>query len=242
MEPRESDRLQGSRTPSGLIPGIILVAIGALFFLNNLHIVYIKDWVRFWPAVLVAVGVVKLVDSLDSGGRAAGGALIAVGALLLAQTLGYLDGMSLFDLWPLILIVVGVVLLFQRSIPWPDTFSMNSSNTDAGVLNEAAVFGGGKRNVVTEDFRGGKVSAVFGGFELDLRRAVMTADSAVLHIDAVFGGVEIRIPQNWAAVVRGTGVFGGYSDESLQPNESTPGYKRLILKGSAVFGGVSVKN
>jgi hypothetical protein len=61
-------------------------------------------------------------------------------------------------------------------------------------------------------------------------------------VDAVIGGVEIKIPENWSVVLRGTAVFGGYQDETSQPREDTPGFKRLFLTGSAVFGGVEVKN
>src|SRR5512142_2768075 len=110
MEPRERH--------AGLIPGMVLVAIGALFFLHNLHIFYVSDWVRFWPAILVAIGLVKLVDGPTNNARTAGGVLVGVGAILLAQTLGYLDGLRMRDLWPLAIIGVGVLLLFQRSFEW----------------------------------------------------------------------------------------------------------------------------
>jgi hypothetical protein len=114
---------------------------------------------------------------------------------------------------------------------------------DPDTLNVNTVFGGAKRVVGSQDFRGGEVVAIFGGVELDLRQAGMAGDSAVLEITAIFGGVELKIPQHWSAVVEGAGIFGGYSDETLQPNPAQfPGAKRLIVKGSAVFGGVEVKN
>jgi len=38
-------------------------------------------------------------------------------------------------------------------------------------------------------------------------------------------------------------LFGGYDDETAPPRESTGAKRpRLIISGSAVFGGVSVKN
>ena len=86
-----------------LVPALVLIGIGALFLLNNLHIVYMQEILSYWPAILIAVGIVKLIDSSDSGGRAAGGVLIGVGAVLMARALGYLD-VSIGDLWPLILI------------------------------------------------------------------------------------------------------------------------------------------
>lgn len=223
------------------IPAIILIGIGALFLLNNLHLVFFHDVVRYWPAILIAVGLVKLVDSASNEGRIGGGILAGIGGIFMLQTLGYLT-VGIFDLWPLILIAVGIWLLVQRSFSWP-LISDTTSSLKAGKIHEAAVFGGGKRNIADPDFRGGKVDAVFGGFEIDLRRSAMIGESAELEINAVFGGVEIRIPEHWRVEMKGTGVFGGYSDETRQPSPAEfPVIKRLILKGGAVFGGVVVKN
>ena len=66
---------------------------------------------------------------------------------------------------------------------------------------------------------------------------------AVIALNAIFGGAEIRIPENWELVMRGAGIFGGYSDETVHPNSTEfPNPKRLVLKGAAVFGGINVKN
>src|SRR5262249_49696962 len=99
---------------AGLIPGLILVGIGAMFFLNNLHIIYVREWIAYWPVILIALGLVKLVDSNFTNGRVAGGVLMGVGVVLLAQTLGYLQ-LRMRDMWPLILIGLGLLLLFKRA-------------------------------------------------------------------------------------------------------------------------------
>jgi predicted membrane protein len=83
---------------------------------------------------------------------------------------------------------------------------------------------------------------MFGGVEVDLRRAGMRGDSAVIDVSAMFGGVEFKIPQNWAVVPSVAAIFGGFSNKSVQPSADAPGVKRLYIKGSAVFGGVEVKN
>ncbi len=131
-------------------------------------------------------------------------------------------------------------MLFQRTFDWTENWG--DRVISGNKLNATAIFGGGKRQVVSENFEGGTVSAVFGGFELDLRKANMAGDSAMLSVDAVFGGAEIKVPQNWDVVLHGTGIFGGYSDETMHPGAQTPGIKTLILTGSAIFGGVEVKN
>ena len=93
-----------------------------------------------------------------------------------------------------------------------------------------------------QDFTGGHIDAVFSGYEIDLRGAIMTGDSATLKVSAVFSGVEIRVPETWSVVIDGHGIFGAFVDNTTQPNPQTPGLKRLFVKGDAVFGGVDVKN
>jgi hypothetical protein len=232
------------RSNSGVLPGLILVAVGAIFFLNNLHIFYIHDIFRFWPGILIALGIVKLVDSSYGAGRVIGGILAGFGVIFLARNLGYID-ITMHEIWPLFLIGLGLLLLVQRTSEWNVKFPDPSAarNVTANSLKIDAIFSGAKRVVTTQDFQGGEVTAVFGGIELDLRQAGMTVDRVVLAINAIFGGVELKIPRNWSAVVEGTGIFGGYSDSSLQPDLAlVPVIKQLIVKGSAAFGGVEVKN
>jgi hypothetical protein len=229
---------------TGVVPGLVLVAVGALFFLNNLHIFHVRDWLRFWPAVLIAIGIVKLVDSTYSGGRVFGGILVGFGGLYLARTLGYID-IGMGEIWPLFLVGLGLLLLVQRTGEWHVQFPDPSGTPVAGsgALKIDAVFSGRKRVVTSQDFPGGEVTAVFGGVELDLRQAGMAGDSALLEINAIFGGVELKIPRNWSVVMQGVGIFGGFSDSSFQPEPAQgPGVKQLIVKGSATFGGVEVKN
>jgi hypothetical protein len=239
MQPTDNQPNHGWENGQRLIPAIIVIGIGVLFLLNNLNILYFWEWTRYWPVILITIGLVKLVDSDSSGGHVAGAILIGVGAIFLGQTLGYLN-VRLHDLWPLILIGAGLLMLF-RGDSWHG-ISRGPRIHTYGRVREASVFGGGKRKINTQDFTGGHIEAVFSGYEIDLRGAIMTGDSATLKVSAVFSGVEIRIPETWSAVVEGTGVFGAFADNTVQPNPQTPGLKRLFVKGDAVFGGVDVKN
>jgi hypothetical protein len=237
MQPTDNQTNNGWENGHRLIPAIIVIGIGVLFLLNNLNILYFSEWARYWPVILIALGLVKLVDASTPSGHVAGAIFAGVGAVLLGQTLGYLN-VGIHDLWPLFLIGAGIMMLFQRN-SWyrvrPGLYAHKS-------LREAAVFGGGKRNINTQDFTGGHIDAVFSGYQIDLRGAIMTSDSATLKISAVFSGVEIRVPETWSVVMEGHGVFGGFADNTTQPDPRTPGLKRLIVRGDAVFGGVDVKN
>ena len=239
MQPTDNQPNHGWEDGHRLIPAIIVIGIGVLFLLNNLNILYVSDWARYWPVIPIAIGLVKLVDANTPSGHVAGAIFVGVGAILLGQTLGYLN-VRLHDLWPLILIGAGLMMLFNRD-SWHG-ISRGPRLYVHGRMREAAVFGGGKRNINTQDFTGGHIDAVFSGYQIDLRGANMAADSATLKIGAVFAGIEIRIPETWSVVIEGDGVFGTLTDKTVQPNPQTPGLKRLFVRGAAVFGSVEVKN
>jgi len=246
--------------PAHWIPALILITIGALFLLNNLHIIAFHDIFEYWPVALVAWGIFKVVDQPEPGPKMMGGILIAVGGLLLSINLGYLH-MGWGELWPLVLIGVGLLMLTQRLFAptvWSDKWKQRADWTPpnwgsqacwggggwrVNKLNETAVFWGGKRVVTDPDFQGGKVDCVFGGYDIDLRGATMLRDSAKLEVNAVFGGAEIKVPEAWEVLMKGAGVFGGFVDRTQHPDRSlNPNPKRLIVTGAGVFGGVTIKN
>jgi hypothetical protein len=223
------------------IPALVLIGIGAAFLLNNLGILPVHELLRYWPVVLVAVGVFRIVDSSSAHERAVGGVLVFTGGVLLAGTMGFFY-LSWNTIWPLLLIGAGLLMLVRRigfNLGWS-----GSASSEATVewLQEAAIFSGGKRRI-KGDFKGGKLDCIFGGFDINMRQAGMSADSAELEINAIFGGAEIKIPDSWEVVLGGTGVFGAFSDETAHPDPAAyPNPKRLILTGAAIFGGVNVKN
>jgi predicted membrane protein len=234
----------------------VLIVIGTLFLLGNVHILPSLNWFDFWPVILIVIGLMKLLEAPRRGSYVGGAVLFGLGAVFLTDNLHLLP-FPVWSLWPLILIAVGAGLLFER-LPWsnhPDWMGRRdwgrrasccgprvSAASGPGALNLAAVFSGGKRKFDGQEFRGGVISAVFGGFELDLRKAAMAGDSAVLRVDAVFGGCEIKIPESWNVDLRGAAIFGGFSDETRHPPAGAPGIKQFVIKGGAAFGGVVVKN
>lgn len=243
MEPIQVRRPDEGSSTTRLLPGLVLVGIGALFLLDNLHIVVVREWINYWPVILIAIGIVKLVDSSRTEGRVAGGILAGIGTVLLAERLGYFY-MGWGAVWPLFLIGIGIFLLFHRLSDRPRGPACGCGSP-WGVgpgLNEVGIFSGGKRHIDSQDFQGGQIAVIFGGIDLDLREAGIKGDSAAIEVNSIFGGASIRIPANWSAEVQGVGIFGGFSDRSLHPDPRTPGLKHLIVKGAAVFSGVDVRN
>ncbi len=107
-----------------------------------------------------------------------------------------------------------------------------------------ATFTGLKRRVDTQNFQGGEILAVFGGIEVDLRRARIASDKeAIIDINATFGGIDIKVPETWVVIVKGQGIFGGYEDKTIppRPQEGVTAAK-LVITGFAIFGGITIKN
>jgi hypothetical protein len=232
---------RGKSPIPGILPALVVIGIGVLFLLNNLNIFFLHDVWRYWPAILIAVGLVKMVDSPSSSGLMTGGLLVGLGGLFLADTLGFLN-LTWASFWPLVLIGAGALMLWSRLALPRVGFPNIPSGARESTLNESAIFGGVERKVTTDDFRGGHVTALFGGVEIDLRGAGMRGDSAVVDVNSMFGGAVFKIPQNWIAVADVVAIFGGMSNKSLEPNADMAGVKRLYIKGAAIFGGVEVKN
>lgn len=255
----------------GLFGPLILIALGVIFLLDQLHVLragYVFNY--FWPAVFIIFGI-EMLSWRPRGMRLFWGVLaIVVGAGWIASNLGYWY-LDLTNWWPLILIVAGISLLFRR--PWQhsgnwqyyrprrryawagydDAPAAAGAGAAAGaaaagegasteeVVDGFAIFGGYQRRISSQQFRGGHVEAIFGGVQLDLRRAEIAGETAVLEVTAVFGGVEIRVPERWIIELRGQPLLGGFSDETHQ-DVPQPGAKRLVITGFAMFGGVVLKN
>lgn len=218
--------------------GIVVILLGVLFTLDNLAVLQAAAFMRYWPAILVALGVLLALQADRRGGRFWGIALAFIGAIMLLRRMD-LIAFHFWDLWPLILVALGGSLLWRGGTR-RHLMDFGPAASDESVVHGAAVLGSYQRRITSKDFRGGDLTAVMGGAELDLRQAGMRGGSAELHIVAFMGGVEIRVPREWAVQLDGIPVLGGYEDKSLPPTGATP--PRLIVKGVAMMGGVEITN
>ena len=46
----------------GVTGGLILIAVGTIFLMNNLDLLQIHELWKYWPVILIAIGVAKLAD------------------------------------------------------------------------------------------------------------------------------------------------------------------------------------
>lgn len=217
--------------------GLALVLAGGAFLLDNLHFLELRRILPFWPVLLVALGAARLLTAApgDKGEQVVGGLLLGLGSLLLLRRLGWLH-MEWRDLWPLVLIGLGV-LVMTRQPGRGGPFGQLRQDVHERQLQVRALLSGQQIRVQSADFMGGQLQATLAGVELDLSQAGF--QHAVLDVAVVMSGLELRLPQDCRLRVTATSVLGQVEDKT-QP---LPGATReLELRGSLVLGGITVRH
>ena len=143
--------------------------------------------------------------------------------------------------WPSIFIIIGIIFIFSKRKGWNSVSSSPQVGDD--YIDYVNVFSGGERQIVSENFRGGKVTAVFGGSEIDLTKAKLAPGVSELEIACVFGGATIIVPDDWYVKIEVVPVLGGFGDSrKLNPGRTVDTTRQLVIKGAVVFGGGEVKS
>ena len=220
-----------------VVLGLMVVAVGVLFTLDNLEVLDAREYLRYWPAGLVAVGLLKLWHASRDGHGWVGGLLfVAIGAWMLLENIVYIT-INARELLPLLLVFLGGYMV------WRGFGGQRRERTSDGhsSFSALAIMGGVARRSSSQDFKGADLTAVMGGCEIDLRQASITDGSeAVIDVFAFWGGIDIKVPEDWTVVTRAMPLMGGVEDKTRAPRPA--GAKRLVIRGIVVMGGVVVKN
>ena len=223
--------------------GIALLAVGvglggAAIGAWNFHL-FFRGW---WTLFLIIPALIMMVQHGPNIGNMI---MLALGALLLLGQQGILPGDTMGKLIaPAILVIVGLGILWRVLFPSKAraaaarfSSSVHQQDAqDAPVYN--AVFSSQSVVSNSQDFKGAKLTAVFGGIEFDMRDAVIK-EEAVLTCTAVFGGIEVIVPRGVRIEMSGTPVFGGNSCTAAGSEDTNA--PKLIVQGTAIFGGNEFK-
>jgi hypothetical protein len=121
----------------------------------------------------------------------------------------------------------------------PSAYALDSSPPSSGTDRMVAVFGATERKGRWRVRPHIEAYAVFGGFDLDMREAVFEAPVVEISGFWCFGGLDIKVPEGVEVRNEVMGVFGGSDVKNV--GAAHPGAPVLVLKGLALFGGVSVR-
>ena len=190
-------------------------------------------------------------EMVNSTGKVwAGLIIVIVGALLFLDNVG-IDLPSWIFYWSNILIVVGIftgvkhnfkngsgIILIPETDPNPKA---EKRANEQDYLDSVNVFGGSNQIVYSKNFKGGEITAIFGGCDVNLTQADFEGQ-VVIDVTAIFGGTKIIVPQGWIIKSEVTAVFGGLDDKRGIMPMADGQNKLLIIKGVALFGGVDIRS
>ena len=206
-----------------IVVGVAIVALGAIVFLHRARGIDYTEYLDWWPVALIALGLAQLPYRR----WVAAGWWLLIGAYFLLPRLGMAPFQlrQILGLWPLMISLGGATLVIHALRPGERSFSA------------AAVMAGNVRKVGAR-FKGGEAVAVMGGCDVDLTAATIEGE-AVLDVLAFWGGIDIRVPPGWDVEDRVTPILGAYDDRTTRAAAGAP---RLVIRGSAVMGGVGVRH
>ncbi len=234
----------GVMTPR-LIVGLAIALFGVVLVLDRLNLVIADEVLRWWPAVIIAVGALIFAQSRRVGGGINGVIVMVIGGWLLLNSVGVVRLRFWEMFWPLMLIGIGSVLVLQAMRRREREATGASADS---TLAAFAVLGGVKRTITSERFRGGEITAIMGGAHLDLRQAIIPpGEEAAIDVFAVMGGCEIVVPPSWTVSTPIVPIMGGVDDKRLPPlpdSAATVGggpAPRLVLRGMLLMGGIEIK-
>ena len=143
---------------------------------------------------------------------------------------------------PVIFIAIGVYIIFKHKKKEVSAFEKQGFYKK-DLIDDVSIFGGGSKIISSDNFRGGNITAIFGGSEINLTGCKLANGDQVIDTLLIFGGTTIVVPKNWNVVVNVTSILGGFSDKSIKDPNVLPDQSRtLYVKGLAMFGGGELKN
>jgi predicted membrane protein len=224
-----------------LLLGIVLMLLGLFLIADLADIVpwRLRDFLFTWQALLIFLGLIFLSNRENKG---TGIVLIAVGSFFLLPRIVHVPYYWRGLFWPSMLIILGLVVIFTSRRHGGDIFSHKKKAFSDDLLDEVSVFGGGDKIVNSQQFKGGKITHIFGGSKIDFTQAQLASGKHYLELILIFGGTKLIIPEGWDVKLEVTSIFGGFSDKRIKSRVVTDTDRKLVITGTSIFGGGEVVN
>jgi len=236
--------------------GLIILIIGVAALLKAVA-APLPSWIFTWPMLVIVIG---LFSGIKCGFRGYSWffMILAGGAFLAGNIIPDLEVRKF--IWPSVLILIGLAFILRPHGrgSWGNTakeekktsaFSNvedaklvdKTENSREDILDTTSIFGGIKKNILSKNFKGGDVTNIMGGTELNFSQADIKGE-VILDMTQIFGGTKIVVPSDWDVKSDIVAIFGGIEDKrSMESNNINPN-KALLLKGTSIFAGIEIRN
>lgn len=206
--------------------GIILIGMGALFLIQR-HFDY-NIWKLFFPIAIIVVGFYLLFVNKGSSKTSRSQWQESASQSQDPTTEPNYDHTER-----------------DFSTPEPsssDTGSFDSKNTvNETYISSTSIFSEEKMIVTTKNLQGGEIVNIFGGTDINLLHADIQGP-IVIDLFQLFAGTKIIVPAHWKVHSKVVSIFGEVDDRRFFQENIQTEKKIIYLKGTSIFGGVTIKS
>ena len=207
--------------------GIVLIVVGILFLGRNMNwwnfSIFFEGW---WTLFLIVPSIISLVRKESMGTSFL---ILVLGVLMLLASQNVIDWSTIWKVFlPIIIMVVGLLIIFGNR-------KVKTKKVKGNAKEYVAIFSGVDEviNKIENDF---KMTAVFGGIELDMRDVTLDSD-LVIDCFTLFGGIDIRLPKDVKVEVNGLPIFGGVENKYRNNHEAKV---TVYINHTTICGGVDL--
>ena len=219
-----------------------LIVIGFFWIFKNFGLIpdFIPHYLYSWEIVFVFIGLFIL---LTKRAIVPGLIFIGVGLFLILPDIPQLHFVQIWMLWPILLIAIGMSLLLQSRAQREEGRPRSSDESRDDYVDEISIFSGGEKIITSKKFKGGRITSIFGGSEINLLNAELVKGPAYIDVTAIFGGSTLIVPEDWNVKTDLITIFGGFSDKRTVISETKEGDESILyIKGFVMFGGGELKS
>lgn len=268
-EVKDNNKFKGQYEQNRRLGGLVIVLVGLLILLRTIPATsnLFPNWLFTWPMILITVGLFTGIKHRFK--HPSWIILIVIGSFFLITDNNILAINLRPYFVPIVIILAGIFVIFKRNRncnnerhmrramhfrhkmerfhqfkqgPFENKFAeAQSMDANEDIINVSSTFGNVERNIFSKNFKGGTISCLFGGTQLNFAQADIQ-NTAILDISVMFGGGEIIIPSNWNVKNELSVILGGIEDKRKVITNINESGKTLILKGSVMLGGFEIKS
>lgn len=227
------------KTARAIIWGLAIVALGIIFGGNALGLfnidIFFKGW---WTLFVIVPSAISLITEKE---RASSLVFLSAGIVFLLAA----QEVITFEIaWKVILaialIVFGLTIIFKSFVK-----GKNAKEVDENIKklkndkhdSQVAVFSGSDHTYNNETFESAELVAIFGGVDLDLRKAIIKKDTYIKAF-CLFGGIDIKVPKDVEVKSKSAFLFGGIGDDRKETAKNPK--HTIYLDAAGGFGGISI--
>lgn len=94
-------------------------------------------------------------------------------------------------------------------------FSFKNKFREDNFIDYLAILSSLETINASTKFKGGNITSILGGAEVDLTNCKIEGNYAEITATAIMGGIDLKVPKDWKVVVTGIPFLGGWDNKTF---------------------------